>query len=248
MTQLKAEGRLAWKSSSSSESGGTWSPFLGNLVVSTGGAALAAGLAALDGKSNAVFHALGAGRFQWDAALSSPSKSDTGLVQEFYRAAPNNISFVEEVEGLNELVSPDLATELHSAQFGAYGSLLVGRLVEIVAGTCSGDVREVIDISPTESPVETIVLDSALSAVPDTTTRWRVGVVSSTPTQAVDIETTFLAADGNSDGQIREQALFLGQATAEKDSGTMLSIVRHPAISKSNTDLTQVWRIRIEVV
>ncbi len=237
---LQAKGQVSTRLGN-----GPWTPFRDNLVVTSGGAALAAGLAALDGKSNAMFHALGVGRFQWDAVLPNPAKDDAALVDEYFRAAPSNITHILETEGLHEPTSPTPSNQLRSTLFATIAPAnFLGRLIEIIAGPGTGDIRQITGYTPSE----TITLDSNLSATPDATTRWRLGSVSSSPTGVIDVETTFPATEGNSDGQIREQGLFLGAATAELGTGTMLSIIRHPVITKSGQDLTQVWRLRIEVV
>jgi len=224
---------------------GEWSRFQKNLVVSGGSAALAAGIAATDGKTNALYHALGVGRYQWDFSLPNPEPSATSLVDEYFRRTPNSVTYIDEYIGLHETSSPNPDDELQSTIFGTIGGdLLIGRLIEIIAGTGAGDVREITSYT---SP-DIVTLSSGLSATPDETTRFRVGVVSSTPTGVVDVVTVFPATEGNSDGQIREHGLFCGAATAELGTGTLLCIQRHSVIAKTGEDLTRVWRLRIELV
>jgi len=212
--------------------------------VNTAGSALAAGLAALDGKSNSIYHGLGLGRGQWDVDVPNPDKSDVQLVDEFYRKTPTSVNYMVEYSGFHETTAPNPQDELDDPIFATLGSsLLVGRTVEIISGTNAGDVREILSLSG-----QAVTLDSNLSAVPDATTKFRVAVVSTTPTNVIDVETVFLAAEDNSDGQIREQGLFLGEATQEIDSGTLMSYIRHPVLTKSGSDLTQIWRIKVEVI
>jgi hypothetical protein len=224
--------------------GGVWRPFHHNLVVTGSVKGLAAGLAAIDGKPSACFHALGVGRYQWDFALPNPARDAEGLVDEYFRKAPDSINHVEIIEGLHVAASPASLSRLQAPEFGQYAGLLVGRIVEIISGTNSGDVREIVDY---ESP-DTIVLDSDLSAEPDGTTRWRTGAVSDAPTGVIDIDTTFLAEETNSDGSIREQGLFFGTATPEIGSGQLYSTTRHAVIAKSGNDLRQVWRLTLGMV
>ena len=223
---------------------GTWGPYRDNIAVTTAGTALACGLAALDSKSNAMFHAIGVGRGQWDASTPNPAKDDTVLVEEIFRKVPTSINYITEYTGFHDPSSPDEQDELDDAIFATIGSaLLVGRTIEILSGTNAGDVREILSLSGNK-----ITVDANFTTVPDATTEFRVGVVSTTPTNVVDVETTFLADEDSSDGQIREQGLFLGEASTELDSGTLMNYIRHPVLTKAGADLTNIWRLTIEVV
>lgn len=220
-----------------------WSRFHHNLVVASAKKVVAA---AMKGTLNSLYHAIGTGSPLWDSVMPNVQKTDTVLYDEYYRKAIATITHVDEQTGFHVVASPNLQDQLEATEFGAItdSTLVVGRLVEIIDGTNVGDCREITAISG-----NTITVDSPFTALPDATTKWRLGVVSNAPTGTIDIETTFTARDANAEGTIREEAIFGADATDELETGVLFSAIRHEPISKVNgTALSRLIRIRFDAV
>ncbi len=214
-----------------------WMPAQRNLIVASASKFLAAGCS---NQTHTLYHALGVGDAGWDFEIPPASKDDTTLFDEVFRKAVTSATYITEYTGLNEEESPQDQDKLQSTVFGPLGSLLVGHLCEIIAGTGAGDVREITAYS---SP-DQITVSSNFSAVPDNTTKFRVAATSSTETSVVEFETDFLANDSAANSSFREEAIFGGSATQETDSGVMLNVLRSPIFTKtSGVELTRVVRV-----
>ena len=237
MVSVKLSGRWNYRVGN-----GTWNKWQDNLVVDNGAKLLAG---AMGGMPNDLYFALGSGDAGWvGSGIPSPSKSDTSLISEFARRRIDSSAYIEEFVGFHSVPSPNPLDEIRSPILGEIEPIfLLNRLIEIIDGTNKGETRQIIAISG-----DTVTLDSALSAASDSTTLWRVGVVSLAPSNIIELQTTFPATDSSALGQIREEALYGAGATEELNSGQIYNVIRHPVIVKpDNEEFTRILRLRFNI-
>ena len=185
-------------------------------------------------------HAIGEGDPSWDSGgVPTPSKFDTKLFNELDRRAPDGIVYLKYGEGRAQsgttiaIIDPDRIDD--SGLNGRFepDDFFVGMQLEIIDGTNKGEIRTVVDY--TQATGE-IIVDTPFPGPIDNTSYYQfVPVVSTTPTNVIEVRTTWDYGDPSDPVNykyIREQGLFGGTATSVRDSGYMVDRITHVAIWK----------------
>lgn len=195
------------------------------------------------GNTNTVYHAIGTGDANWDTnPPSAVGIFENKLVNEVYRKKPDAMFFVK--AGFGKATGGDVLTIFDPRRIDN-GELVgrtepddffVGQTVNITAGTNFGLSRT---ISAYNQLTGAITVSMPFPNPVDSTTEYEIVYVSSSsPTNSMLVRTK-IPFGGISDSfnfkDLREEGLFMGNATSVQDSGYMINGIRFPKIYKDNT-------------
>ena len=190
-----------------------------------------------------LYHAIGTGDETWDTSgIPQPNKFDRTLLNETSRLSPDGIVYLKWGEGkahsgtATTIVDPSrIAEEGLVGRFEPDG-FFIGMQVEIVSGTNVGETRQIIDY---EQSLGRITVDTPFTAPIDSTSEYEfIPQVTTERTNVIEIRTSWdygHPSDEFNFTYIREQGLFGGVATEDKDTGYMLDRITHERIWKDPT-------------
>lgn len=182
-----------------------------------------------------LYHAIGEGDPSWDTdgSLFYPSPQQTTLTNEWGRKTPDGINYIRlgggvPTEGtINSLKDPWRVNEDDGSMWGRFEAdgLFNGMTINFLTGANAGESRTVT--SYTQANGEITFAPNVPTPV-DTLTQYSFEpLITGTPTNAIEIRTSWNYGDFPGPTSIREQALFGNGATGAPDSGMMIDVIRH---------------------